>query len=178
MFNLEKQYKEYLKDNEFIEYSVYRKVIELFNKETIRQIIEEAKSINMGHGLGSLHVIELDRPIKKSKRTGRLYTSIDFNKSRIRKQEIIDKGGLPFEVIKDKNGNEIGDNGGEEWLVFNTSDKIYKFYWKRYRVRSSDKTFFPLKRIRRFHLKLVKKNLKDMTRFAHNNQISYNNQIC
>ena len=129
MLNLREQYDIYLnRGGKDIGYTNYRKITELYNKEVMRQIIEEQKSLFMDHDLGSLHVIEIERKPMKSKRTGRVYTSIKWQESLKRKQEIIDNGQVPFEVIKDENGKEIGDNSGVEWLIYNLSDKIYKFY--------------------------------------------------
>lgn len=158
MIKSEDVYKDFVKKNNISDkefpYKVYNKLIRIFNKEVMKQVIIDGKTFNMSHLLGTIQAIEVERKIKISK-NGKPYTSINWNESKKLKQKIINEGGTPLEVIKDDKGNIIDDNGGKQWYVYDLSPTKPDFYWNRLRrkdKKDNDKPFYPLKNIKYYNI--------------------------
>lgn len=112
-----------------IPYKKFKQIIELYNDMMMHEILMGNK-MHLGQGLGHIYIIELERKIKKSA-SGNYYTYPNWNASLTLKQKLIDEGKIPFETIKDKEGNIIGNNGGENWMVYYDDKFICKFYWSK-----------------------------------------------
>lgn len=169
--NISVLHERYCNQKKNVDYKLFKSVIEAVNKSIVDKVIK-GESFDMDNNLGSIRVIQKDRVIRTSK-NGKAYTSINWNASLERKAQLVKEGKLPLEYHKDQQGNIIGDNGGVEWQVYNLNETQFKFYWNRCRVKAHDKIMYPLRRIRRYHLKITKKNYKDLNRFANNEKISY-----
>lgn len=72
-------------------------------------------------GLGVLAVKVVKRHLRKS--------HIDHHASFQYKKELIEKGLTPLEHYRDSEGNIIGNNGGEEWLVYRTDESYRLCRW-------------------------------------------------
>tara|TARA_R100001086_G_C11813313_1_gene252179 strand:- start:721 stop:1269 length:549 start_codon:yes stop_codon:yes gene_type:complete len=177
MINNKQMYLEFLKEEgltkETLPYNKYTSVIKMHNIEVMRQLIEENKSYNMDFLLGSLMIIEKRRKIRISE-NGNHYTSINWPESNKKKKELLEQGRLPKEVYKDEHGKITGDNGGENWIIYSTSETIPRFYWSLYKRKKKDNGIdYPLSRIRRYRLQITIKNRRLLLSYNENHNISY-----
>lgn len=151
-----------LKDK--IEYKLFFKIIDKYNEKIIDSIIE-GETFDFGFAIGLLSVIEKERKVH----------SIKWKESLEKKQRLIEEGRLPLAKLKDSDNKIIGDNGGEEWMIYNMKDSVLRFYWNRHRKRYEEFTLYPLRRIRRYHLKITKNVMKKLNRVANEKGLSYAN---
>lgn len=179
MINNKQMYLSFLKEEkltkEDVPYSKYAEIIKMHNIEVMNQILLKNKQYDMGYLLGHIQAVEVNRVIKVSK-SGNSYTSIDWNESNKRKQELINKGQLPLEKIRNEKGEIIGDNGGVEWLIYNLSETKPTFHFSRFRrkgINDNDKPFYPLSLIKQFHIEFTPKNFKLLNRCKFIEGISY-----
>lgn len=114
---------------EVVDYKTYSKVIKEINKEFLNLLLD-GKSITVGRSVGKLQ-------IKRFERVN--FNQPNWGESNKRKQEIIDRGGIP----KDKDNPD-----GEDWVVYFVDDTYLKFDWQKYerdleRVsRAKNSTFY------------------------------------
>lgn len=146
-----------------VDYKTFCNICDDFNKEIISQIIE-GKTFKMGFLLGTIQVIEKDRKYKKSK-NGVIHTTRDWIASNKKRQEIIDKGGIPYKAIKDENGMIIGDNGGEKWFIYKTSESTVAFYWNKRAGKKNDEFAPLLYNIEVFTYKPLDDNNKKLSKY-------------
>lgn len=99
--------KGYVKDD--ITYTEFSNVSRDFNKEVSNRIINNAYRFNFGIG-----IIE----VKRSKRRG---LSIDWHTSKKVRQEIIDRGEIPF--------SKKDHPEGIKWFVFFEGKDYFKWKW-------------------------------------------------
>lgn len=92
-----------------ITYEEFSTVIRDFNKEVSSRIINNAYKFNFG--IGTIEV-------KRSPRRG---VSIDWNSSKKLKQEIIDRGDIPF--------NKKDAPEGIKWFIYFDSKDYFKWNW-------------------------------------------------
>jgi len=126
----------------------FNKILSAFNEAFMKECIHEGGRQNIG---GTLGFIQIFRRANKAK--GEYRMRVDFPSSAKIKKEIIAKGGIPFKNEKDEFGNIIGNNGGEKWLVYYTSEEPsltmrwlkHKFAPKYYKFIQFTPTKFPLK---------------------------------
>lgn len=121
LFSIKEMYAKYRRDTKDpIPYNQYKKVIYLWNKLIVEKIMEGYK-FKAPYSLGIFEILRCDR------NHGRKIK--DWGESNKLKQRILDRGGIPLEVFKDEEGNIIGNNGGENWLVYHVDDNYLKFNW-------------------------------------------------
>lgn len=115
-------------------YKVYKFIIGEFNKKTSIEILN-GESLNLGFRLGSIR-IQKKRRYKGDENVESFdphnYKVVNLGESNKFKQELIDKGFIPYKAIKDENGKVIGDNGGHKWLIYFTDDFSYWWYWNKH----------------------------------------------
>lgn len=124
-----------------IDYKLFTKVLRACNKKIVELIVKKGYSFRMGYNLGELRIVQFEPKYKKSK-NGNLYGYPNWGESKKRKQEIIDAGGTPFESFKDKDGNIIGDNGGEKWVIYCSDDISIRYHWYKQKYRNKDGSYF------------------------------------
>jgi hypothetical protein len=175
--NIKEQYIKYCEIYQSnIKFNDFKKVLSSLNLSMFDELIK-GKSFNMGFKLGSVHVVQKERRIKYSELNGTYYTTVNWPESKKNKKKLIESGKLPLEYIKENN-KIIGNNGGEKWMVFNTSVNVYKIYWNRYRVtkdKFKEGFYFPLERIRNYHIKITRPLYQKLYKVAIENNINYNN---
>lgn len=143
-------YQDYLDSGgKKIPFSEFKAILGSFNKLAMREIIEHNKSLDIGSLIGSLQIIQKPRKLKKSKRTGQVYTGIDWFKSEEIKEEILARGGIP----------RLGDNGGEDWLVYKIEDQT-TFFWNKMRKRRKEEVYHPLPNVGKFTFVPTRGNLR------------------
>lgn len=147
-------------DKDKVDKKTFKAIATEFNTEVMRQVIEENKVFNIPHHLGLFKAIEKKRRFKKGKINGNYYSSIHHHKSKLKKQEILDRGGTPLEVYKDEKGKILGDNGGEPWLVYNMSDTTWTFLWSKFK---KEKGYFHFN-INKFTLKIARGAVLNLTK--------------
>ncbi len=119
---------------------IYKFIIANFNKLISEEILK-GETFNLGFKLGNIRIQ------KKSRYKGHLeerekeylsthesiykphvYKVINWGESNKLKKKIIERGGIPYKAIRDENGVKTGDNGGEQWMIYFTTD--YSYWWK------------------------------------------------
>jgi len=131
---LSKKYPKYL----------YSEICKEFNSICIDQIIKENKSFSLGYNLGRIIIQEKENTkLRKGKlNEDVLVGRIDWYQSKLRKQELINKGITPYQAITDESGKIIGDNGGEKWFVYNLDDYKVVVTWVHNRIKKDDEMRF------------------------------------
>lgn len=140
-------YKEYLEKtgDKSISRGDFAKIIYAFNKKIAQAIIEKGYVFNMF--ASTLLSIML-------KRRNFERMAAKFGESNKKKQEIIDRGGTPLEYYKDEEGNIIGDNGGEAWMIYDVRSFFTQVAFgkgKEGRVYSKKLNLYKWKTIRSFN---------------------------
>lgn len=108
--------------NSIISYKKYSFILKRFNDLLIDKLIEGYK-FHPGFNIGAIY-------IKQKKQSD---NAINWKASNEKKAELIANGKLPLKKYKDDEGNIIGDNGGEEWIVFRKldgEDFRYLVHWE------------------------------------------------
>lgn len=104
-------------------------------------------------GLGYLTVKVIPRTPSKA--------HIDYGASFKQKQALIDEGKLPLKHYRDKDNNIVGDNGGEEWMVFRTdsSYRLCKWVKKWQYAKNRNTRFFSFRAAGGRHPEAFKKKI-------------------
>lgn len=167
--NTDVMYKEYYKGN--LDSKSYKQFLYAFNKEVFKRILNNNEVLRLPFKLGIIEVFEYDRKFRRSKVNNKIVTSINWMSSKMKKKEIIERGGTPLEMIKDENGKILGDNGGEEWMIYNTSDKVRKIGWNKI-LGDNGKYRLPFVHVYKFVP--TRKNIVELNRICRENpDISY-----
>ena len=118
MKSLKQLHKEYTAEGGTLPWKLFKEVLVLFNTGVSDMIVKEGYRFKVP-GLGTLRII---------RRKKRSTMAVNFKETNRKKQEILDRGGTPYEVLeRDKDGKIIKDNGGEKYLVLFSSP--YYFCW-------------------------------------------------
>ena len=137
-----------------ISYRTFCDIIKTFNKKCTERIIEEDAVLDMGFDLGNIMKVEHKLMPRIGTTNGNLRASINWPASHQKKKDIIARGGTPLQMIKDENGKILGDNGGEEWMIYYTDNKSVRLVWRRYSYIDTDGfEVFPVRKCRRYHYK-------------------------
>ena len=120
-------YDKYVLKGGKMSYPAFKELLFAYNKAMIAECIATGNEWILRGNSGVIKVGKIKRKMKVSE-YGTIKAAIDWNASNKLKREIIARGELPYEAIKDEIGNKIGDNGGVEWLVYFTS--TYYYSWK------------------------------------------------
>ena len=107
-----------------ISWKEYTFIIREFNKKVCEKIIDTAYRFKI-IGLGTIKIITRYRKENSKKKY------IHWGDTNKKKEAILLRGGVPFETIKNEVGEVIGDNGGEDYLVF--AETPYVIFWKWYK---------------------------------------------
>lgn len=142
-----------------------------FNDMVLDQMIKEKKVFVIPHFLGIIKVLEKERKVKKGKTNGKLYTTPNFPESFKKKDEIIARGGTPLVNYKDKDNRIISDNGGEAWLVYNTSPTSVTFMWSKLKRKIDNKLHKA--NTKYYTLKINDKAIKALGKHKRETNISY-----
>lgn len=114
------------------------KVIGLFNNKVVDSILK-GYIFHFGHRLSYLCIKKKDISLRKRKK-------IDWGTSNKNKKEIIERGGIPYEVLtRNEDGSICTDNGGEYWLAYHTKQIEYLWHWAKGRAPFPNKFFYKFK---------------------------------
>lgn len=115
--------------------NVFKFALRSFNQKLGDALVEKGYEFSFGSGVGSIRVkgVEIDHSKRKE---------INWGESNKRKKEILARGGVPKKAERDENLKIIGDNGGEEWLVFFTRDINYWLYWNKAYAQVDNLTYY------------------------------------
>lgn len=92
-------------------------IVRDFFREVMRKVVSEGMRFEYP-GLGTIKVF----------RKNRVKATVDFPATRKAKAEVLARGGTIYEVLeRDEKGNITKDNGGEKYMVFDTSPYYYVF---------------------------------------------------
>lgn len=134
---LKAMYESYLNKDK-IDFKTFVSIIDNFN-------LKASEAIADGKQLRS--VIGTIKVSRKARNTKKLFP--DWKKSLEVKQEIINKGGVPYDKIK--------HSEGEMWLVFYTSPYVYKTIWNTFNTTIKNIDFY-IYETYKDHRKRVSKN--------------------
>lgn len=126
MVNAKDIHKYYTKEKEGkLKYKEFKAILD----DLITVIVDgmfDNKLWTISSTMGYIHLTKVKRDFTALR--------LNYKATKDKKQQLIDEGRLPFEEIKDEDGNVIGNNGGEDYRVFFTEDTYYKFKWNRDQV--------------------------------------------
>lgn len=122
-YNCRDMYRFYRKEKGTLSYEVFKSIIAENNKLNSLLIIG-GYQYEIPHKIGLIHIIRGVRKIFINK-NGNVHGAVNWKASNQLKQEIIDRGELPYKAEVDKDLNVISDNGGEKWLVYYTDECYY-----------------------------------------------------
>lgn len=116
----------------------FTKIIGDFNSKIVDEILK-GYSYNLGYSLSYLRIKGRDVTLRKKKK-------IDWGKSNKYKKEIIEAGGIPYEVLeRNEKGEIIKDNGGTYWLAYHNKTIEYLWHWAKGRTALPNKYFYKFK---------------------------------
>tara|TARA_R100000655_G_scaffold88234_1_gene128508 strand:+ start:174 stop:647 length:474 start_codon:yes stop_codon:yes gene_type:complete len=149
-YTLTHMYKDYIKDNDFIEAKLFRDICSDFNIEVMDNILE-GKSFNMGNHLSTLSIVRQDRDPRTPQ--------INWGESNKYKKELIDEGTSLY----DPETNE-----GVKWHIYYTDDYYFKYYWRK------GKCLVPNKSVYRFDAtRGVKGNKEKLINLLKEDELAY-----
>lgn len=122
-------YKKYIEQGGVLSYSVYKEIIDRYNKKVTDIAVTEGLGLKFRSNLGFLYVHQFERK-PKIKENGNLSAFVDWKASNTLKAQLIEQGKKPLEVYKDAKGNIVGDNGGIPWLCYHTNTIFYKWLYE------------------------------------------------
>lgn len=112
------KHKEYIKTlkNQVVDYSTYKLIIKKFNLKISYAIVFNQYIFNLGYGLG---VVQAIRKVLKN-------PGVDWNRSNKKKQQLIDKGLIPYYKEEEKEYEERGETyEGVEWLIKHSKENVW-----------------------------------------------------
>lgn len=110
-------YKSYL-----VKKQDFNKVIFSFNLKVLDEILK-GYVFNLGYSLSTIRIKKLDVSLRKKKK-------INWGESNKKKQELLNEGKIPYEVLeRDEQGKIIKDNGGEYWHIHHNKQFEFLFFW-------------------------------------------------
>lgn len=121
-----------------IDLKTFKAILEDFNIGMLNLAIEGV-DFNLGHGLGILNVAKIKRK-RYVDEEGNAKLTVAWNRSMIRKREIMAAGGTPFKSFRDENRKVIGDNGGEKWYQYYTDPWYMRWFWSKITFIPKDAT--------------------------------------
>ncbi len=131
--------------NENLSRTEYTEILEKFNEKLALVCIQEGIGMSLGSELGSVQIF---RRLKRAK--GELRMRPNHAESKKLKAEILARGGVPFKSIRNEFGKVIGDNGGEKWLIYYTTEEpSLTMKWLRHRFPPMNVNVFKFKPSRR-----------------------------
>jgi len=119
VYRLDLDLKHY--NNINVEYKIHKHIIDMFNLQ-IRESILEGYTFHLGKGLSHIRV-------QRKKRTK---ANINWEESNKKKNEILARGGIPF--------NKTTAPDGEQWRVIFTTDEECWIYWNKGKVKADSCT--------------------------------------
>lgn len=106
----------------YIDKKLFKFILESFCFEMMENLCK-GKSWSLGYGLGALEVVKKER----------FKPAINWGDSTKKKEEIIARGGTPFEVThRLTDGTIVKHNNGEPWFVYFTEDFCWLIWNKKY----------------------------------------------
>ena len=106
MVSLSKHQKS-IKDR--VSYKDYKRVLDIAMDKICTAIVENNAKLAIPY-LGSLGISKEKNKFKRK--------SVNTAESLKNRNKILERGKIPLKYEKDEQGNIVGDNGGEEWLVY------------------------------------------------------------
>lgn len=100
--------------NNTLTYGEYFKLVTSLLKKLSDRVLEGDK---IKLPFGTLAILKKHNDFRK--------VGINMSASMKLKKEIIARGGIPYEVEKDEEGNIVSDNGGEKYYVYFTEDSYF-----------------------------------------------------
>ena len=101
----------------------FRKILQDYFMEVSKELALN-KAYPLGKNAGRIAMMHN----RRSFTTGHLL--VDYKKTNLKKKELISLGKTPYVEYKNEDGNKIGDNGGEKYLVYFIEDGFVSFEWK------------------------------------------------
>ena len=135
-----KQIEDRLKEIEtlIVDSKVFVNVIGSFNSKIIESILK-GYVFNLGYRLSYICIKRKDISLRKRKK-------IDWGTSNKNKKEILERGGIPYEVLtRNEDGSIATDNGGEYWLAYHNKSIEYLWHWAKGRAPFPNKFFYKFK---------------------------------
>lgn len=120
---LKDAYEDY-KDDGSLSYSQFREICHRFNLLAVDALLEGDR-IELGHQLGYLQIIRIERSFKRPK--------VNWAKSRKLKQQLLKEG-------KELYDHETGQ--GHKWLVYYTDDYYFRYYWSKKNCKVRNKSVY------------------------------------
>lgn len=154
------------------DFKTYKEVISIFNKKVFQLMIEKNEALPLGAFLGSISIIESPVKIKTGKNNGNINTMIDWKLSNEKKRKLLSEGKTPLKKEKVE-GKIIGDNGGEEWLIYKIVDSIAKYHWRRHRRVIKGEQNHPLYKTTEYKFIPSRNNIRTMSSYRTENEILY-----
>lgn len=109
-----------------------------FNTKVIDAILK-GYIFHLGYKLSYVCIKKKDISLRKRKK-------IDWGTSNKNKKEIIENGGIPYEVLtRNEDGSILTDNGGEYWLATHNKQIEYLWHWAKGRAPFANKFFYKFK---------------------------------
>lgn len=113
-------------------------IISSFNTKIIDSILK-GYVFHLGYRLSYVCIKRKDISLRKRKK-------IDWGTSNKNKKEIIERGGIPYEVLtRNEDGSIATDNGGEYWLAYHNKQIEYLWHWAKGRAPFANKFFYKFK---------------------------------
>ena len=123
-YTLDSIYKEYIKDNAFVDKKLFRNICAEFNIEIMKDMLE-GSVFNMGSNLSTLSIVRMERDPRNPK--------IDWGESNKYKAELIADG---------KELYNAETKTGTRWHIYYTDGYYCKFYWRKGRCRVPNKSVY------------------------------------
>jgi hypothetical protein len=113
-------------------------IIGLFNTKIIDKILT-GYIFHLGYSLSYIKIKAKDVSTRKKKK-------VDWGTSNKLKKEILERGGIPFEVIeRTEDGKILTTNNGEHWLNYHNKQIEYLWHWAKGRAPFANKFFYKFK---------------------------------
>lgn len=122
-----KAHKRYVKHQSYIKelenkirsYIIYTKIVKKFNLKLAKEIVERQYIFSLGYGLGKIAAVR-----KTSKRN-----KVNWFASLKRKEQILEKGGIPFSREEEKRALEEGkEYKGEKYLIYHPQENVWIYH--------------------------------------------------
>lgn len=105
--------------------TIFNVVIDTLNRETSKKIIK-GETVSYHQELGEIYICKVKRAFVRADSL-----PVDWGSTNKVKQEIINRGGILYEVLeRDELGNITKDNGGEKYIVVYNKEYIFKWFLK------------------------------------------------
>lgn len=120
-------------ENSLISNKIFKIIIYSFNDKISDEIVNTGYALRLGSGLGLIRIKKVDAIHNKD---GSLRTKkrINWNESNKKKAEIIERGGIPYQVLtRGEDRKILTHNDGEDWFVYFNNRYDYLWHWNKNR---------------------------------------------